>query len=101
MGRDLDTYGKDQIEHVEAWMGTGYVPGAGTNGEVYLALGGREFNLKRPAPHEDRGQGSIDHYQLGGHDANVEHPAENNPPASPSASSGTETSACALSRRPA
>jgi hypothetical protein len=78
MGRDRGKYGDDAIERVEVWLDTNNVTGAGTDGEVYLVLGGREFNIKRGGGYNDRQQGATDYYVLG-QGANIEHKKENNP----------------------
>jgi hypothetical protein len=70
-------YGDGTVKRVEVWLSTGDVAGAGTDGQVYLVLGGREFNLKR-SDINDRQQGATDHYILG-QGANIEHKKENNP----------------------
>jgi hypothetical protein len=77
MGRDRGKYGDDAIERVEVWLTTGNVTGAETDGEVYLVLGGREFNIKR-GDINDRQKGATDHYILG-QGANIQHKKENNP----------------------
>jgi hypothetical protein len=68
---------QEPLDQVTVTLRTGNVPGAGTDGEVYLSLGGREFNLKIPN-HDDRAPGKLDTYRLG-RGANIEHPDRNDP----------------------
>jgi hypothetical protein len=67
----------EPLDQIVVTLRTGNVTGADTNGEVYLSLGGREFNLKIPN-HDDRAQGETDTYRLG-RDANIEHKERNDP----------------------
>lgn len=69
---------QEPLDQIVVTLRTGNVDGAGTNGEVYLSLGGREFNLKRPHPHDDRARGATDTYRLG-RDANIENKERNDP----------------------
>jgi hypothetical protein len=96
MPRDRDKFAEDPIDRVDVTLVTASDPGSGSDGEVYLLLGGREFNLKR-ADINDREAGAVDRYLLG-RGANIEHKAENDPGSCPSAWSGTAPSGCALSR---
>jgi hypothetical protein len=67
----------EPLDQIVVTLRTGNVAGAETDGQVYLSLGGREFNLKRP-DHDDRAQGATDTYRLG-RDANVENKERNDP----------------------
>lgn len=82
MGRDRGQFGEDFIDHVDVYLSTGtdVLSGsddAGTDGEVYLLLGGREFNIKR-ADINDRLPGATDVYRLGS-GATIQNPIQNNP----------------------
>lgn len=67
-----------KIERIDVTLNTSKVPDAETNGQVYLFVGGREFNLKQPPPHDDRARGAEDTYHLG-KEGNVENPKRNDP----------------------
>jgi hypothetical protein len=77
MPRDPANFSQDPIDRVVVGLGTTEDPGADTDGEVYLLLAGREFNLKRPDIN-DRERGANDDYVLG-RGANIENKAKNNP----------------------
>jgi hypothetical protein len=77
MPRDRQQYGEDPIDRIEVTLVTGTDDGADTNGEVYVTVAGREFNVKR-RNYDDRKAGAVDQYVLG-HGTNIEHPAENDP----------------------
>lgn len=68
---------QEPLDQIVVTLRTGNVAGAETNGEVYLSLGGREFNLKRPN-HDDRARGATDTYRLG-RDANISNKERNDP----------------------
>lgn len=69
-----------KVERIDVTLKTGNVAEAQSNGQVYLFIGGREFNLKQPPPHDDRKQGAEDTYHLG-KNGNVENPKQNDPTA--------------------
>jgi hypothetical protein len=76
MTRDRAKYGEDTIDRIEVSLHTS-TDSPDTRGEVYLVIGGREFNIKRPDIN-DRKPGAIDQYVLG-RGANIENKAENDP----------------------
>jgi hypothetical protein len=81
MPRDRDKFSNDAVDWIDVTLVTADVEKADTNGDVYLTLGGREFNLKRPDL-DDRKRGASDRYLLGGFGGkftNVEHKDQNNP----------------------
>jgi hypothetical protein len=69
---------QEPLDQIVVTLRTGAIAGASTDGQVYLSLGGREFNLKIPGDHDDRAQGATDIYRLG-RDANIEHKERNDP----------------------
>lgn len=77
MGRDRQQHGDDPIDRIDVTLVTGTDDGADTNGEVYVTVAGREFNVKR-RNYDDRQAGAVDQYRLG-NGANIEHPAQNDP----------------------
>lgn len=64
------------IRQISAQIKTSNIDGAGTNGSVYLGIGGREFLLDSEA--DDFEQGSNRAYKLGG-SSTVENSAKNDP----------------------
>jgi hypothetical protein len=79
--RDPEKYKNDPIDQVEVKVFTGSESDAGTDGEVYLLLCGREFCIKR-ADINDRQPGKLDTYVLG-RGANIENKARNDPQETP------------------
>jgi len=75
--RDRGQHQFDQVDQVEVYLVTGAESDAGTDGEVYLLLGGREFNIKR-ADINDRQPRAQDRYVLG-QGATIEHKDRNDP----------------------
>lgn len=65
------------VRRIVVDIATGFASGAGTRGDVYLGLGGREFRL-RVDQGSDFEQGAEMSYQLG-EDGNVLDPARNDP----------------------
>jgi hypothetical protein len=64
------------VKRIFVRLKTGAVEGAGTNGHVFLGIGGREFNLNLPTG--DREQGATDEYTLG-EGANILNKDQNDP----------------------
>ena len=81
MGRGRDKFGEDLIDRIEVTLTTGSEDDAGTDGQVYLIIAGREFNLNR-RNHNDREVAATDTYVLG-RGANIEHAAMNSPQGMP------------------
>ncbi len=65
------------IRKISVDINTSFAQGAGTNGQVYLGIGGREFRLDI-ADHEDFEAGDEMTYEFGD-DANVMFPDRNDP----------------------
>jgi PLAT/LH2 domain len=65
-----------QIESIQVNINTGDESGAGTDGDIYLGLGGREFHLDTTA--DDFERGSSHRYVLGS-GSDVVNPAVNDP----------------------
>lgn len=68
---------ESQVRRIVVDIVTSFASGAGTRGEVFLGLGGREFRLTVDRD-SDFEQGAEMSYQLG-EDANVRDPARNDP----------------------
>jgi hypothetical protein len=68
----------DLVEQITVTLRTGSDPHAGTDGQVFLFLGGREFRINR-AGVNDREPGQLDKLTLGPRGANVEDPHRNDP----------------------
>lgn len=67
------------VKHILVTLVTGNREGADTNGDVFLGLGGREFNLRRTADlGPDRRRGATEEYSLGV-GANIANTARNDP----------------------
>jgi hypothetical protein len=75
-GRNL-TEPEVVVTQIRVTLVTGDVPDAQTNGEVYLVVGGREFNIKRPDI-DDRQRAATDVYRLG-QGANIDNARMNDP----------------------
>jgi hypothetical protein len=67
----------DMVEQMAVKLRTGSDPHAGTDGQVFLFVGGREFRINR-AGSNDREPGQLDILRLG-RGANVEDPESNHP----------------------
>ena len=65
------------VRKITVEITTSYAPGAGTEGQVFLGIGGREFRLDIEA-YEDFDRGDEVVYELG-EDANVRFPERNDP----------------------
>jgi hypothetical protein len=66
------------ISRIEVELKTGKIPNAGTDGEIYLGICGREFYLDR-ANVDDFEQGDKGLYIFGGRAANTVNKEENDP----------------------
>jgi hypothetical protein len=64
------------VRRIDVELKTGTAADAGTNGQVFLGLGGREFNLDLPGG--DREKGQVDTYRLGD-TANILNKERNDP----------------------
>lgn len=67
------------VARINVQITTGNRSGAGTNGRLYLGLGGREFRLDDPNDN-DLERGDFDIFIIGGPGANNTNPANTNDP---------------------
>jgi Subtilase family len=65
------------IKQIQVTITTGDVNAAGTNGKVFLGMGGREFRLDKPGNQFERGD--VDNFVIGD-GSNVEYPNKNDLP---------------------
>ena len=71
-----------EIERIDVQLKTGAHSDAGTDGEVFLFIGGREFRINQKLPHNDRERGKTDNLILG-KDSNIEDSDNNDPRKAP------------------